>query len=297
MAVVLITGCSSGIGFETALAFARQGDTVAASMRNTAAGAERLQQRAKEEGLEIDVVALDVTDDESVGSAVRDIETRLGPIDVLVNNAGVGYSGPIETIDVDRARAVLETNYWGPFRTIRAVLPPMRARQTGVIINVTSAAGRVPGSGYNAFYCSSKHALGALTESLAMEVGAFGIRTLCIEPGFFATDIFAKSEWGDVDESTPYAADNKWISDFYVTSGEQAGADPSAVADAIVSAANDDTTPTHVLVGDDAHQFVDIVTQAGTFEAWLPIAEQIVGGVAGPRPVTVKYPIYPASGE
>jgi NAD(P)-dependent dehydrogenase (short-subunit alcohol dehydrogenase family) len=292
MAVVLITGCSSGIGLETALAFARRGDTVAASMRNPTAGGPELQRRAKEEGLEIDVVTLDVTDDESVTVAVRDVDSRLGPIDVLVNNAGVGYPGPLETMDIDRARAVLETNYWGPVRTIRAVLPSMRVRETGVIINVSSAAGRVPGAGYNAFYCSSKHALGALTDSLAMEVGQFGVRTLCIEPGFFATDIFAKSEWGNVDESTPYAADNKWVSDFYVTSGEQVGAHPSAVADAIVAAANDDTTPTHVLVGDDAHQFVDIVSQAGTFEAWLPIAEQIIGGVVGPRPVTVKYPIY-----
>ena len=295
MAVVLITGCSSGIGLETALAFARRGDTVAASMRNPVGGADELQRRAKEEGLEVDVVALDVTDDGSVSAAVRDVETRLGPIDVLVNNAGVGYSGPVETIDEARARAVMETNFWGPFRLIRAVLPSMRSRQSGVIINVSSTAGRVPGSGYNALYCASKHGLGALTESLAMEVGAFGIRTVSIEPGFFHTDIFSKSSWGAVDESTPYAADNHWISEFYVASGEQAGGDPSIVADAIVAAAADDTTPTHALVGDDAHQFVALVEQAGTFEAWLPIAAQIVSGVMGPRPVTPKYPRTPTA--
>src|SRR5687768_8382205 len=115
MGVVLITGCSSGIGLEAALAFARRGDTVAASMRDPAGG-DTLQRRAKEEGLEIDIVTLDVTDDESVVAAVRDVETRLGPIDVLVNNAGVGYPGPVETIDWERARAVYETNVWGPVR-------------------------------------------------------------------------------------------------------------------------------------------------------------------------------------
>jgi NAD(P)-dependent dehydrogenase (short-subunit alcohol dehydrogenase family) len=290
MSVVLITGCSSGIGLETALAFARRGDTVAASMRNPAGGDE-LHRRAKDEGLDIDVVTLDVTDDESVTSAVRDVETRIGPIDVLVNNAGVGYSGPIETIDLDRARAVMETNYWGPVRTIRAVLPSMRVRVSGVIINVSSTAGRVPGTGFNAFYGSSKHALGALTEALAMEVGAFGIRAVCIEPGFFATDIFSKSRWADVDDSTPYADDDRWINTFYVTSGEAIGGDPASVATAIVSAVDDEHTPTHVLVGDDAHQFVGLVEGAGTFEAWLPIATQIVEGVVGPRPVVPRYPI------
>ena len=286
MGVVLITGCSSGIGLEAALAFARRGDVVAASMRNPAGGDE-LERRAKE----VDVVALDVTDDDSVIAAVGDVETRLGPIDVLVNNAGVGYSGPIETIDIDRARAVMETNYWGPVRLIRAVLPSMRARQTGVIVNVGSAAGRVPGTGYNAFYASSKHAIGALTEALAMEVGGFGIRTVCIEPGFFATDIFAKSQWGDVDAESPYAADSAWMNGFYVAAGEQAGGDPTVVADAIVAAATDEATPTHVLVGDDAHQFVELVSQAGSFEAWLPIGEGIVSGVSGPRPVTQRYPL------
>ena len=284
MGVVLITGCSSGIGLEAALAFARRGDTVVASMRNTAK-AVRLTERAESEGLTVDVVAMDVTDDASVAAAVADVEGRHGAIDVLVNNAGVGHSGPVETIDMDLARSLIETNMWGPVRTTRAVLPKMRERRSGVIINVSSVQGRVPGLGYNGFYGMSKHALGALTEALYWELAPFGIRVACIEPGFFATEIFANSNWGETDDSSPYGADHAWMSEFYVKSGEALGADPRGVADVIVAASADATTPLHTLVGDDAFGFVGAVEQCGTFENWVPVGTQIVEGVAGPRPV------------
>ena len=146
MGVVLITGCSSGFGLETALAFARKGETTYASMRNLAR-ADRLVERARAEGLTVELLTLDVDDDASVATAVSEVEDRHGRIDVLVNNAGVDHTGAVETIDMDRARAVLETNYWGPVRTIRAVLPGMRARRAGVIINVSSASGSMsPGA-------------------------------------------------------------------------------------------------------------------------------------------------------
>jgi NAD(P)-dependent dehydrogenase (short-subunit alcohol dehydrogenase family) len=292
MGVVVITGCSSGIGLESALAFARRGDTVYATMRNLER-AGTLRERAAAEDLTIEVLQLDVTDDESVASAIAEVESRSGAIDVLVNNAGVGYSGPVETIDIDRARSVLETNFWGAVRTVRAALPKMRERGSGVIVNVTSTAGRVPGNCYNAFYGASKHALGALSEALTMEVGAYGLRVVCIEPGFFATAIFEKSDWDRVDEASPYGADHAWMAEFYVKSGEAMGGPPSAVADAILAAVDDPATPTHVLVGDDAFLFVDLVQQAGTFEAWLPVGTTIVEGVSGPRPVTPKFPVTP----
>lgn len=285
MAVVLITGCSSGIGLETALAFARRGDTVYASMRNLGK-ADRLRQRAAAEGLDVKIVPLDVCDDQSVTDAVRAIEAEHGAIDVLVNNAGIGYSGPVEDMSIDRARAVIETNFWGAVRTIRAALAAMRAKGSGVIVNVTSAAGRVPGVVHNSFYGASKHALGALSESLAFEVGPYGIRVALIEPGFFATDIFANSEWAAVDTASPYASDDAWVSDFYVKSGEANGADPAVVATAILNVSDDPAPPIHTLVGDDAVMFVDLVNQAGTFENWIPVATQIIEGVSGPRPVT-----------
>ena len=123
--VVLITGCSTGIGLATALAFARGGDTVVASMRNVAK-ADPLMKRAADEGLTVGLVQLDVTDDASVTAAVVEVEKLHGAVDVVVNNAGVGYDGPIETIDIDRARAVYEANVWGPVRVSRAVIraPP-----------------------------------------------------------------------------------------------------------------------------------------------------------------------------
>jgi NAD(P)-dependent dehydrogenase (short-subunit alcohol dehydrogenase family) len=283
MAVVLITGCSSGIGLEAALAFARRGDRVHASMRNPAK-ADRLRGRLAAEGLSVEIVELDVVDDTSVAVAVAAIEEEHGAIDVVVNNAGIGFGGPVEEIDIERARAVMETNFWGALRVIRAALPAMRARRQGVIVNVTSVAGRVPGTAYNSIYGASKHALGTLSEGLHMELEPWGVRVHTIEPGFFATDIFTNGELGHREETSDYAADQKWVDDFYLVSGEQGGADPAIVADVIVKVAGDPAAPLHHLVGDDAMMFVDLVNQAGTFEGWIPVATSIVESVSGPRP-------------
>ena len=283
MSVVLISGCSTGIGLESALAFARNGDTVYATMRNTAKS-DALLRRAAADGVTVEVLALDVTDDESVASCVREVEQRHGAVDVLVNNAGIGSQGAVETSDIAGARAVMETNFWGAVRAMRAVLAAMRAKGSGVIINVTSVAGRVPGTAYEGWYAASKHALNALSESMVMELGPFGVRLVCIEPGFFRTEIMANNS-GEIDSNGPYAADQAWVREFFDKSVEAGGGDPSMVADAIVRAAGDPETPLHTLVGDDAALFVDLVAQAGTMEGWLPIATSIVEGVSGPRPV------------
>jgi NAD(P)-dependent dehydrogenase (short-subunit alcohol dehydrogenase family) len=285
MSVVLITGCSSGIGLETALAFARRGDTTYATMRNPAK-AEPLLERAKAEGLTVEVLTLDVCDDASVAEAIGQVEAEHGAVDVLVNNAGVSYDGPIETIDIDHARAVLETNFWGAVRTIRAALPAMRAKGGGVIVNVTSVAGRVPGTGYQGWYSASKHALNALTEALSLELDGLGVRLALIEPGFFATEIMQNVDVpSEIDPTDPYAADNAWMNDFYAKSTTPGSSgEPPVVADAIVRAATDPDTPLHNLVGDDAAVFVDLVEQAGTVEAWLPVGIGIVESVSGPRP-------------
>jgi NAD(P)-dependent dehydrogenase (short-subunit alcohol dehydrogenase family) len=282
MSTVLITGCSSGIGFETALAFAARADATYASMRDPARG-RRLRERAEARGLRLEVLPLDVTDDASVAAAVAAVEGRHGAIDVLVNNAGIADSGPLETISPERARAVLETNLWGPVRTIRAALPAMRARGAGVIVNVSSAAARVPAMPYNGFYAASKHALGALSESLAWELSPFGIRVACIEPGFVATEISDKS-WAAADASSPYGDDHRWVNDFFVGNGRANGGDPARVAEAIVRAADDPATPLHTLVGDDAQAYVDVATRAGSHEGWVAAATGILESVAGPRP-------------
>jgi NAD(P)-dependent dehydrogenase (short-subunit alcohol dehydrogenase family) len=282
MSAVLITGCSSGIGLETALAFARRGDATYASMRDPHKG-RRLLERAEAQGSSVEVLELDVTDEASVESAVRTIERRHGAIDVLVNNAGIADSGPVETIAIERARAVMDTNLWGPVRTTRAVLPAMRARGAGVIVNVSSAAARVPAMPYNGFYAASKHALGALSQSLAWELAPFGIRVVCIEPGFFATEISAKS-WGAVDPGSPYGADHRWMNDFFVKNGQASGGDPALVAEAVVRAAHDPAAPLHNLVGDDAVAYVDLAAHAGSHEGWVTVATEIVESLAGPRP-------------
>ena len=128
MSVVLITGCSTGIGLHASVAFGRNGDTVIATMRNTAK-ADALRKAAADAGVEVEVLTLDVTDDASARSAVNEVLAQHGRIDVLVNNAGVGLSGAIEDFPEEQARASLETNFWGPVRMIRLVLPTMRARR------------------------------------------------------------------------------------------------------------------------------------------------------------------------
>jgi NAD(P)-dependent dehydrogenase (short-subunit alcohol dehydrogenase family) len=248
------------------------------------ARAGRLLERAGAEGLAVEVVPLDVTDDTSVEAAVRTVEEAHGAVDVLVNNAGVAGSGPVETIPLALARGVLDTNVWGPVRTTRAVLPAMRARGSGVIVNVSSAAGRVPGMPYNGFYAASKHALGALSESLAWELAPFGIRVVLIEPGFVATEIFEKS-WTTDDAGAPYGADHRWMNAFFRTSGETRAGDPAVVAEAVARAAADPGTPLHVLVGDDARTFADLAARADGHEDWVAVATQIVESVAGPRPL------------
>jgi len=282
MAVVLITGCSSGFGLETALAFSRRGDKTFASMRDLKK-AHRLHRRAEDEGLDIEVLELDVTVDASVTTAMNAIRSKCHDIDVLVNNAGVGFTGPVETIDIGRARMIMETNLWGAVRMIRAVAPLMRRQRHGVIINVSSMSARVPGNPYDGFYGASKHALGALSESLAWELSPFGIRVVCIEPGFFSTDIFANSDMDQVDQSSPYAADNAWINNFQLRSVEKGGGDPADVAAAITKAVDDLTTPLHNLVGDDAWMYVEMAERAGTFENLVPILTQLFESVSGPR--------------
>ena len=282
MNVILITGCSSGIGLETALAFARRGDTVCASMR-TLAKSDRLMSRAAAEDLTIHLVQLDVTDPDSVRQAVAAVVAQHGAIDVLVNNAGVAYSAPVETFDMDRAKAAMDTNFWGAFRTIQAVVPSMRERHTGVIVNILSVVARLPGSGYTGMYAASKHALGRLSESLWYEVERFGVRVVCIEPGIYATDIVANATEPAAPVG-PYSADHEWVEEFFRKSVETAG-DPSVVAAAIVDAANDPSTPIHVVVGDDAAMLVELAKQADSVESFSAVMTDVVESQAGPRPV------------
>jgi NAD(P)-dependent dehydrogenase (short-subunit alcohol dehydrogenase family) len=178
MATVLITGCSQGIGFETALELGRAGHRVIATMRNPA-GAPQLGQIAAAERLPVDVRDLDVNSDASVKACFGGISE---PIDVLVNNAGIEVHGTVEETPMDSVIAVMDTNYFGTVRCIQAVLPQMRERRSGCIINVSSVAGKISNSPLGA-YSATKHAVEAISEALAGEVKAFGIRVAIVQPG------------------------------------------------------------------------------------------------------------------
>ena len=147
MSVVLVTGSSSGIGLATALHFARQSWDVHAGIRNPATAPE-LRQAIAAEKLPITPVAIDVDDAGSVTRGIGEVLTRAGRIDALVNNAGIGGGGPIEDVPVDWAKTLFETNYFGTIRMTQAVLPGMRERRAGAIVNVSSIAGRLAIAGH-----------------------------------------------------------------------------------------------------------------------------------------------------
>jgi NAD(P)-dependent dehydrogenase (short-subunit alcohol dehydrogenase family) len=252
MSIALITGCSSGFGLLTAITFARRGDAVVATMRNPARATD-LEKQAADEGVDVEVETLDVADEGSVRAAVRRILDKHGRIDVLVNNAGVGIEGAVEEVDDAALQAVFETNVFGLLRVTRAVLPTMRAQGEGVIINVSSLAGRVAPP-FGGIYSASKWAVEALTEALHYELSPFGIRTVSIEPGGFATRFDAnRLHAAGPSEGSPYAAlKAKWESVYSNVPGRDQAADPQLVADAIYEAATDATHPRRRLVGSDA---------------------------------------------
>jgi NAD(P)-dependent dehydrogenase (short-subunit alcohol dehydrogenase family) len=178
MATVLITGTSSGIGMSTALELARAGHTVIATMRNPAAS-PWLADTAVREKLPLEVLPLDVDSDDSVRSCFAAVA---GPIDVLVNNAGVECHGSVEELPMEKIIGTMNTNYFGVIRCIKAVLPRMREARSGCIINISSIAGRIAGSPLGA-YAASKFALEAISEALAGEVKPFNIRVAVVQPG------------------------------------------------------------------------------------------------------------------
>ncbi|MBS1803944.1 MAG: SDR family oxidoreductase [Acidobacteria bacterium] len=193
MAIAVITGSSSGIGLATAVSLARAGHTVYATMRNPEAGGEELRGIAEREGLPLRYAALDVNSDDSVREAFDQIVSESGQIDVLVNNAGIGLGGAVEELPLDVFRASMETNYFGAIRCIQAVVPAMRERRSGCIVNISSVAGRFSGAP-QAPYTASKFALEALSECLAQEMKTFGVRVLIVEPGVISTPIFSKMQ-------------------------------------------------------------------------------------------------------
>jgi len=252
--VALVTGSSSGIGLETALALARDGYHTFASMRDVSKAGE-LENAAKKENLPIDVIKLDVDKEESIVSAIKKVISEGGRLDVLVNNAGYGQFGCTEDVSIDDFRKQFETNFFSIVRIIQEVAPIMRNQNSGSIINISSVAGRMglPGS---PAYISSKFALEGLGECLRYELGQFGIKTTLIEPGVIKTNFFESMKIPDSKTDPKY----KELTD-HILSGlkmmVQMGTPPSQVAEVIIKAIHDDEMLPRYVVGADAAMFME----------------------------------------
>jgi NAD(P)-dependent dehydrogenase (short-subunit alcohol dehydrogenase family) len=234
----LITGCSTGIGRATAVELQARGYEVLATARRP----ETIE--------DLDVagrITLDVDSDASVASAVAEA----GPIDVLVNNAGFGVEGPIETVPLDEVRRMFETNVFGSARMIQAVLPGMRERGTGAIVNVTSTAG-IAAPPLGGYYAATKFAMEAISEALKLEVGHFGIQVYAIEPGVIETS-FGANVLDHRAEPGPYEElGTLWGEAMETLGGGQAAPGPELVATAIATALESDGSRLRWPVGQDA---------------------------------------------
>jgi NAD(P)-dependent dehydrogenase (short-subunit alcohol dehydrogenase family) len=249
MASVLITGTSKGIGFESALAFGRAGHKVYATMRNPSQSPE-LAEAAAREKLPIIISAMDVDFDQSVSEGIAAI-LKDGPIDVLVNNAGIERAGSVEELPLAEFRAVMETNYFGALRCIQALVPSMRQRGSGCIINITSVAGRVA-SPPLAPYTASKWALEALSEALAGEMKTFNVRVAIVEPGIIDTAMAQRI--ADPAKGSLYVQRARMATVF--TNALQDPTSPSVVAQKILEIAESGTWHLRHPVGPSAVPFL-----------------------------------------
>jgi NAD(P)-dependent dehydrogenase (short-subunit alcohol dehydrogenase family) len=252
--VALVTGSSSGIGLETALALARDGYYTFASMRNIGKAGE-LEHAAKKEKLSIEVIELDVDKEESIISAIKKVIEKNGRLDVLVNNAGYGQFGCTEDVSIDDFRKQFETNFFSVVRIIQEVAPIMRKQSSGNIINISSVAGKIGFPGSTA-YISSKFALEGLGECLRYELGQFGIKTTLIEPGVIKTDFFNSMKVSESKSDSKY----KTLTDNILAGLKmmvEMGTPPSQVADVVMKAIHDDEMQPRYVVGTDAAMFLE----------------------------------------
>jgi NAD(P)-dependent dehydrogenase (short-subunit alcohol dehydrogenase family) len=265
MKIAVVTGTSTGIGLTTSLHLARNGYRVFAAMRNTAkAGA--LCEAAEAGSLPIEVIQLDVCDADSVTAAFERIHSH-GPVDVLVNNAGIGGASPLELTPEAEHKQMFETNYFGAVRCIQAVLPGMRERRTGCIVNITSAVG-LQATPNQIAYSASKWALECLGEALAHELYRFDVRVVNVEPGVIMTQIFENSApQTRYDKTSPYQPLMRRNGKVFAAGFRRAVA-PQAVADVILEAITTDDYRLRWPVGADAEGFMAARRRVSA-EAWI----------------------------
>jgi len=253
--VAVVTGCSSGIGCETALRLARQGYRTYATMRDTSKSGEILDVAAAET-LDLAVTALDVSSKESIDAAMDKILGKEGRIDVLVNNAGYVMFGTLEEVNISEFRDQFETNFFGVINLLHRTLPIMRKHGGGHIVNISSVAGRI-GLPCTPAYISSKFALEGLSESLRYEVDQFNIKVVLIEPGVVKSNLFHSMKVADTDDRSPYTALTKGVLSSIGTMAEL-GTPPADVASAVIRAIQEEEPQPRYPVGKDAMMFLDI---------------------------------------
>jgi NAD(P)-dependent dehydrogenase (short-subunit alcohol dehydrogenase family) len=262
MPVAIVTGTSTGIGQATAVALARAGFVVYAGMRNLGAS-EPLKAVAGNENVRIVPIRMDVDDDASVDEAVSGVLSAEGRIDLLVNNAGVGGGRAVETTSLDDFRQVMETNFFGLVRCTKAVIPSMRERGAGCIVNISSVAGRIA-IAPQAAYSASKWAVEAFSECLAQEMAPFNVRVALVEPGVIATPIFTKAAPPVEDPRYPQL---RRLIAFFGASLEKP-VPPSVVADQICEIVAADNPRLRHLSGPDAGPVI-AWRQEHSDESWV----------------------------
>lgn len=246
---ILITGASAGIGLATAKHFHARGWNVVATMRNPDDGAALA---ALDNVL---VTRLDVTDSASIASAMAAAQDRFGAIDVLVNNAGYGVYGPLENFDMDRIRRQFDTNVIGLLETTKAVLPHMRSRKSGTIVNISSIGGQITFP-LGSLYHGTKLAVEGISEALSYELDAAGIKVKIVQPGMIATD-FAGRSFDFANE--PAIEDYQPVVNALMSAMGNSAFTPSPaelVANVIWTAVTDGTTTLRYRAGEDAEAFL-----------------------------------------
>ncbi|MFC5828013.1 oxidoreductase [Nonomuraea insulae] len=265
----LITGCSSGLGRHLAHAVLEQGWNAVVTARD----AGTLQDVAAAYPRTALPLDLDVSVQEQIDAAMSQAEARFGGVDVLVNNAGHGYRAAVEEGEQDDVTELFATNFFGPVALTKAVLPGMRARRHGAIVNVSSIAGRysAPGSGY---YAATKFALEGLSDALRKEVGPLGIRVVVVEPGAFRTDFAGRSLRQPPTAIADYAETAGLRRKENDTSHGRQPGDPARAARTIVEVVTGPEAPFRLLLGSDAITGVEaeLDTQREEIRAWEEIS-------------------------
>lgn len=251
--VAIVTGSSSGIGFETSLTLARNGFHTYATIRNMEGEKSKpLTEVAKNENLQLRAIELDVDNDKSVIDAINTIVEERERIDVLINNAGYALGGALEDSSMDEIKAQFETNFFGAVRATKAVLPVMRRQGAGKIVNITSMGGRIA-IPLSSSYHGSKFALEGLSESIRYELEPFGIKVILIEPGAVGSNFWKniKIAKSSSDSNSPYTQFGNKILKAYEQM-EQNTISPSVVAKTILDAVTSNNPQLRYVVGEDA---------------------------------------------